>query len=434
MASINISQFFNKNIRLNLSDGKVQITVLKADGVGSVSLTVNPQTGDVGIIGMAGSENKLNVQGEYSISPDGQVITADSITFGGSIAGVSLGIELTPAGLKANPTDPYAPPIPSANIAVTVGVLRFDYDITIAEGFTMDDVFDQESNGALSSGLLGTAYTDLRHQDRNIDDAVNAAEGGAGSGGIGTGGNTPDAASGGRDGFHGGEQSSSPIILDLDGDGIETTAVLGATHFDFSGDGFAESTGWVGKDDGLLVLDRNGNGTIDDGGELFGNNTVLANGDKAANGFDALQELDNNKDGVIDAQDTIYNELRIWRDLNGDGLSEAGELLTLEQAGVQSINVAYQNSTDVDANGNADKQVGSFTRTDGTTGAATDVWFKVDTMYSVAVDQVDIPDELLDLPNLSGAGFMRDLRSTMALDTSGRLAQAANDEFLLLVA
>ncbi len=75
----------------------------------------------------------------------------------------------------------------------------------------------------------------------------------------------------------------SPLIIDLDGDGIETTKTGNGTYFDHDGNDFAESTGWVGKDDGLLVRDINGNGQIDDGTELFGNNSVLSSGEKAAN-------------------------------------------------------------------------------------------------------------------------------------------------------
>ena len=77
-----------------------------------------------------------------------------------------------------------------------------------------------------------------------------------------------------------------PLILDLDGDGIvNTTGLKAGTCFDYDGNGFAELTGWVGQGDGLLVWDRNGNGVIDDGTELFGDNTLLANGMRAASSF-----------------------------------------------------------------------------------------------------------------------------------------------------
>jgi Ca2+-binding RTX toxin-like protein len=123
----------------------------------------------------------------------------------------------------------------------------------------------------------------------------------------------------------------SPIILDLDGDGVETTSLANGVYFDHAADGFAESSGWVGKDDGLLARDLNGNGQIDTGRELFGSETLLANGNKAANGFEALKQLDSNGDGVMDANDAAFSELRIWKDTNGNGQTDAGELLTLKE-------------------------------------------------------------------------------------------------------
>ena len=80
----------------------------------------------------------------------------------------------------------------------------------------------------------------------------------------------------------------SPIILDLDGDGVETVGVKDGAYFDHDGNGFAEQTGWASSHDGLLVMDRNGDGIINGGKELFGNETLLTNGAKSANGFQAL--------------------------------------------------------------------------------------------------------------------------------------------------
>lgn len=116
----------------------------------------------------------------------------------------------------------------------------------------------------------------------------------------------------------------SPITLDLDGDGIETVSLVNGTLFDHAADGFAERTAWVGADDGLLVRDINGNDKIESGRELFGSETLLENGSKAANGFEALKELDTNADGVIDANDMAFSELRIWKDADGNGSTDAG--------------------------------------------------------------------------------------------------------------
>jgi Ca2+-binding RTX toxin-like protein len=207
----------------------------------------------------------------------------------------------------------------------------------------------------------------------------------------------------------------SPIVLDLDRDGIETTSVAAGPHFDHNSDGFAEQSGWAKGDDGLLVLDRNGNGSIDNGGELFGNNTVLGNGRKAANGFEALAELDANADGRIDASDAAYAMLKVWRDLNQDGISQAEELKTLGELGIQSIATAYTESTAVDANGNLHKQIGTFTWNDGSSSAAEDVWFKTDLFRTEATEQLPVPESIAALPDLHGSGNVRDLQQAAVL-------------------
>ena len=128
-----------------------------------------------------------------------------------------------------------------------------------------------------------------------------------------------------------------PLVLDLDGDGIQTTNVNAGALFDQDGNGFAERTGWVAPGDGLLVMDRNGDGIINNGRELFGSETLLKDGSKAANGFQALAELDANHDGKIDASDPAFSQLRVWQDANGDGYSQAGELHTLDELGIKSM-------------------------------------------------------------------------------------------------
>ncbi len=208
----------------------------------------------------------------------------------------------------------------------------------------------------------------------------------------------------------------SPIILDLDGDGIETTSLAGNVYFDHAGDGFAEQTAWASSEDGLLVRDLNNNGAIDTGAELFGNNTVLATGQKAANGFLALADLDSNKDGKIDASDAAFSELQVWKDADGNGITSAGELHLLAEMGVSSISTAFTASGTVDANGNSHSQIGSYTTTDGTILAATDVWFKTDSLYSFATEILDVPEDILNLPEISGYGHVRGLQQAMVRD------------------
>lgn len=83
-----------------------------------------------------------------------------------------------------------------------------------------------------------------------------------------------------------------PLLIDLDGDGIETTYVNNRVYFDHNADGFKEKSGWVSADDGLLVYDKNGNGTIDSGRELFGTNTEYISGILADSGYEALERID----------------------------------------------------------------------------------------------------------------------------------------------
>ncbi|MGH8614863.1 MAG: hypothetical protein ACREYF_23255, partial [Gammaproteobacteria bacterium] len=197
-------------------------------------------------------------------------------------------------------------------------------------------------------------------------------------------------------------QAVSPIVLDLDGDGVETSRVGDGAYFDHDDNGFAQATGWVGPDDGLLVWDRNGDGQINDGKELFGDQTLLSDGTQASNGFAALAELDSNHDGKVDAGDARWADLEVWTDTDGDGYTSAGELHTLADLRIQSINTAYSNSSNVDAQGNAHRQVGSFTRTDRTTGGADDVWFKQNATETVTAEWLDVSPDIAGLPDVKG--------------------------------
>ena len=169
----------------------------------------------------------------------------------------------------------------------------------------------------------------------------------------------------------------TPIILDLNGDGVRTLSIADGVKFDIFGDGQAVNTGWVSGGDGLLVLDRNHDGAINDGSELFGSSTKLANGERASDGYAALRELDTNSDGVISSADAAYADLRIWVDSNSDGISETGETKTLESLGIASINVNATVGANTD-NGNILGLTSTYQTTDGQTHAAADVWFIAD--------------------------------------------------------
>jgi hypothetical protein len=169
----------------------------------------------------------------------------------------------------------------------------------------------------------------------------------------------------------------SPIVLDLNGDGVHTKSIAQGVQFDLFGTGNKVTTGWVDSTDGLLALDRNGNGSIDDGSELFGTATKLANGQNASNGYEALVQLDANGDGVIDSKDAAYSQLKVWVDVNGDGVSQSGELKSLASLNIASVNV-NGDKTSVKDNGNWIGMQSTFTKTDGSTAATGDVWFTTD--------------------------------------------------------
>ena len=124
-----------------------------------------------------------------------------------------------------------------------------------------------------------------------------------------------------------------PLVIDLNSIGILLTSIDNGVYFDLDNNGFAEKTAWVGPEDGFLVLDRNGNGTIDNGGELFGDQVQLRNGLKSSSGFEALSELDDNGDMNIDSNDSSFYDLKVWVDRNQNGISESNELISLIELG-----------------------------------------------------------------------------------------------------
>lgn len=216
-----------------------------------------------------------------------------------------------------------------------------------------------------------------------------------------------------------------PIILDLDGDGLETVGLASNVYFDHDGDGVLTKTGWSGKDDALLVWDRNANGTIDTGAELFGDFTVLPNGTLAPNGFAALAALDSNGDGIIDASDPAFAELKLWRDASQDGISQGGEFITLAEAGIVSLNLTNTLKNQRLSNGNTLSREGSFTRTDGTTAAMGEFRLATSTFDTKFAEPVEVPEALKSLPTMGGAGNVRELQQAAAQSGSvaGVLAQ-----------
>ena len=186
----------------------------------------------------------------------------------------------------------------------------------------------------------------------------------------------------------------TPIVIDLDGDGIQTVA-RGASDatFDLFGNGSAVQSGWISGQDGFLAVDSNGNGRIDGIGELFGGNAKGA-------GFAKLASFDSNGDGLVDSGDTAFGELRIWVDADGSRQTEAGELRTLAEAGIAELKVAYVEVPFLDAQGNLHLERSSATMADGSSADMTDVYFNVDAADAAAAG-IELPTmaELLGVDN-----------------------------------
>lgn len=215
-----------------------------------------------------------------------------------------------------------------------------------------------------------------------------------------------------RDTYNNSDNIGSPIVFDLDGNGFELAALNGAhdVFWDIDNDGFKEASGWIYGGDGLLALDRNGNGTIDNNSELFGNTPTHANG------FENLKTLDSNADNKITSVDAQFANLRVWVDANQDGVSQAAELKTLAQHKITAINLGYTN-TDYLLEGNAVKQESTFV-INGATRKIGDVWFAYDDANTSYAGNYTINPEVYDLPSLKGYGNIKDLYVAMSEDAT----------------
>jgi hypothetical protein len=157
---------------------------------------------------------------------------------------------------------------------------------------------------------------------------------------------------------------TDPIVLDLGQRGINLTSLADPVSFDLNADGTADLVGWTSGEDGILALDLNGSGAIDNGREIF---SPFFNGGGFRDSLQALASLDGDGNGVIDAQDHAFASVLVWTDSNHDGLSAANELASLASHGIGSIDLQAQSASyEI-----GDQQVvaeGTYTLTTGQTG------------------------------------------------------------------
>jgi len=216
-----------------------------------------------------------------------------------------------------------------------------------------------------------------------------------------------------------------PLVLDLDGDGVELTAMNNsAAYFDLDNDGIAEQVGWVSADDGLLAIDINGNGVIDNIDELFGNASVA--------GFVELAGFDSNADGEITSADAQFSDLLVWQDINGNGTSESGELKSLTEPGISSISLSTVDENYI-LQGNFVVETAEFIKA-GLSYQIAEVLFTMDNeggivrTYSTAA----LNPETLLLPFSKGYGDVKPLHYAMSEDAVLLdMVRTANDNRLL---
>jgi hypothetical protein len=234
------------------------------------------------------------------------------------------------------------------------------------------------------------------------------------------------------------QRFGDPLTLDLNGNGIETVPLKRPPLlFDINASGIKVSTGWIAPDDGLLVLDRNGNGMVDNGAELFGDSTPAydAAGNptsgKTADGFAALAQEDSNADGVVNNLDANWANLRVWQDLNQDGISQSNELTTLDQQGIASFDTGRTLNSQMLPSGNQMADLGTFTRVDGSTGATgapqgmADINLALDTFHRTFADTIPTTTQTAALPDMQGSGLVRDMRQAASLQTAAGQTFAA---------
>ncbi len=248
-----------------------------------------------------------------------------------------------------------------------------------------------------------------------------------------------------------------PLVIDLDGDGVTTTAVdQSNAYFDLDNNGVAERAGWIEPEDGFVVHDWNGDGVINNRSEQFAtfgelarhdtnDDGVISAGDTAAT---RLMDLDG--DGLLETVTLGYDSLKVWVDANSDGKTDEGELKTLAELGITSIDLDKQ-AIDVIDNGNELNAKSTVSFGDGSVADIYGISFNrdtTDTDFSARIAALDLSPEYLAsrvdvflLPQVAGAGnvptlLVAALESDTVLNTwraASNFSVAKTEEFMLRI-
>ncbi len=217
---------------------------------------------------------------------------------------------------------------------------------------------------------------------------------------------------------------TAPLVLDLDGDGVELIDPdRSGAFFDMDSDGFAEMTGWIAADDAFLVHDIDGNGQIDNLAEMLskGGHWFLLDlygelqKDRLATGFNRLRAWDANRDGVVDGADPIFAQLKLWRDIDLDGVSDPDELQSLAQAGVKSLETGSTAGV-LQFGRNVVCDSGFFVRVDGSKGSLGSVRLDYNAQHTRFLGPEVEDPKTEGLPRLIGYGDAKWLSAAMSED------------------
>ncbi|WLF84795.1 putative Ig domain-containing protein [Moraxella sp. ZY210820] len=212
-------------------------------------------------------------------------------------------------------------------------------------------------------------------------------------------------------------QRYDPLVLDLNQDGHIGTIAENKHHgvmFDQDADGIATATAWLSPEDGFLVRDLNQDGLINHGKELFGDQTQLKNGMIAQHGFEALADLDSNQDGIINADDDAFLELKVWRDLNLNGQTEQGELFSLSEVGISDIDVQIKTTQEITTTGGILREQGTYTTLTGEKRLIADIHFNQNVIYSQHKNTLNSTYQGLNIKGYGRLDELADVKSTHA--------------------